>query len=105
MKFTREEMKRLQAAVAKDPIFATRVWSLRDNAGLVAVRWSLRRKRIVGVYEAAKQGIDGGGDKWCTLCEVHGCMVTHRTRAIAESFASHPEDFCEDCRDGGECQL
>ena len=46
---------------------------------------------------------DEGGDPtqpWETVCEAHGGVCSHETRTVAESFLSHPEEWCEDCMHG-----
>jgi hypothetical protein len=35
---------------------------------------------------------------WTTVCEDHGGCVSHRTRKLAESWLSHPEDWCPGCK-------
>ena len=60
---------------------------------------SLRQRRIVGVYDAEQMGESDDGGKWVTVCEMHGSLVFHSTRDAAEAVASHPEEFCDDCRE------
>jgi hypothetical protein len=36
---------------------------------------------------------------WATVCDTHGNYVLHKTRRLAESFMSVPEEFCETCQD------
>lgn len=33
---------------------------------------------------------------WCTVCETHGRLVGHDTRSLAISWASAPEEWCND---------
>lgn len=35
-----------------------------------------------------------------TICVDHGGVCSHETRKLAESFLSHPEEWCEDCMYG-----
>lgn len=37
------------------------------------------------------------GLPWMTICEEHGGCVCHETLAVARSWASAPEGWCEDC--------
>ena len=37
---------------------------------------------------------------WETICEPHGGVCSHATRALATAFLSHPEEWCEDCMHG-----
>jgi hypothetical protein len=39
---------------------------------------------------------DPEGGRWVTICE-HGSLVNHPTLALARSFASAPEMWCEEC--------
>ena len=41
---------------------------------------------------------DDGG-RWVTVCDVHGGNVNHETLALARSWASSPEWFCDECSD------
>ena len=34
---------------------------------------------------------------WYSVCETHNYLVGHRTKQIAEAFASQPWSFCEEC--------
>lgn len=53
------------------------------------------------VYLVDRGGSDGWGDwRWETVCETHGGVCSHETRALAESWLSHPEEWCEDCMNG-----
>lgn len=103
--FTIAETHRLKEALDKGPEFAALIWDARKDDGLVALRWSLREQRLVGVYDG-REGSGGVEDdlRWYTLCllpgEKHGGLVYHRTRKTAEDWASHPQDYCEGCRDG-----
>lgn len=42
---------------------------------------------------------DPDGGRWATICEDHGGVVNHDTQAIAQSFASCPEEWCPDCQE------
>ena len=37
---------------------------------------------------------------WETICVHQGGVCSHETRALAESFLSHPSEWCEDCMYG-----
>ena len=45
--------------------------------------------------EAREQGYTW--NRWETICVDHGTVCSHETRAIAESWASHPDEWCEPC--------
>ena len=70
-------------------------------AGCVQQRRALSTGRLVGVYQAgqAKVDDDAGESCWSTVCEDHGSIVSHRSLKTARSWATAPEDWCEDCRD------
>lgn len=36
-------------------------------------------------------------NRWYTVCRTHGFLVGHRTRALAQSWAAAPEEWCEEC--------
>jgi hypothetical protein len=60
-----------------------------------------RRARSTGtqvtVYDGIPSGFDIDGGRWQTVCDPHGFIVSHETRALAVSFASAPEQWCEVC--------
>jgi hypothetical protein len=107
--FTIAETHRLKEALDKEPEFAALIWDARKDDGLVALRWSLREHRLVGVYNGrlGSGGVEDDGEHdlpWYTLCllpgDEHGGIVHHRTRADAEAWASHPDESqCGGCRD------
>ena len=37
--------------------------------------------------------------RWETICEEHGSVCSHPTRALARSFLAAPEEWCEECRE------
>lgn len=37
---------------------------------------------------------------WETICAEHGGVCSHETRAVAEAWLSHPDEWCEDCMYG-----
>jgi hypothetical protein len=54
----------------------------------------------VWTTSAELMGLDpcGGDCAWYNGCETHGAIVGHATLRLARSFASCPEEWCEDCR-------
>lgn len=70
-----------------------------SRAGCVAYRRAQSMGTYVGLYHADEAGIESDPEgKWATVCEEHHTLVTHRTRVIAASHLSHPEEWCEDCQ-------
>lgn len=43
---------------------------------------------------------DDGGGRWETVCDEHGGVCSHETRALAQSFVPVPAEWCEDCTFG-----
>jgi hypothetical protein len=41
---------------------------------------------------------DGNDARWETICEPHGTVCSHETRAVAEGFMAEPTTWCEDCQ-------
>lgn len=37
---------------------------------------------------------------WETICADHGGVCSHETRALAEAWLPHPDEWCEDCMNG-----
>lgn len=37
--------------------------------------------------------------RWYNVCEEHGFLVGHQTLALARSFASVPNEWCEACQE------
>lgn len=67
-----------------------------DAAGLVQVRTARQTGRVVGVYNALVAGMEESG--WASVCEVHGTLVVHETRALATAHAADPCGWCHRCR-------
>jgi hypothetical protein len=36
---------------------------------------------------------------WATVCEEHGGLCTHPTRALALAWAPHPDEWCPTCQE------
>lgn len=36
-------------------------------------------------------------NKWLTMCETHGFIIHHSTRALAVAWSAQPEGWCEGC--------
>lgn len=54
---------------------------------------------MVGVYHGEQSGLEvDPDDPWVTVCEEHGTLVSHPTRALASAHASDPLGWCEECR-------
>jgi hypothetical protein len=70
------------------------------SAGLVGYARSRATGTIVGVYNGAAAGLDtaDGAEPWTTVCEDHAGVCAHRTRALAMSWASHPDEWCPICQ-------
>ena len=59
-----------------------------------------REGTTVGLYRSAEAGIETDPEwPWATVCEPHGGVVCHRTRAEAEAALSHPKDWCPTCQE------
>ncbi len=62
-----------------------------------------RRCRFTGTWVTACTAEQAGvrvedGLKWFTVCETHGFLVGHPTKALALSWMASPEGFCERCQ-------
>jgi hypothetical protein len=70
---------------------------LNGIAGLRAQRRNRTTGTLVGLYDGEPAGMDTEGGRWQTVCEDHGTICSHETMKVAESFLSHPQNWCEDC--------
>jgi hypothetical protein len=72
---------------------------LRMNAGAVASRVNRMTRTTITLYNSVEAGLENDPEgKWSTVCENHGAIVSHATRAYAASAMSCP-DWCDDCRE------
>jgi hypothetical protein len=71
---------------------------LRVNAGAVESRRARSTKTTVTLYNNELAELDSS-EPWSTVCENHGSICTHQTRATAHSWMACPEGWCEDCRE------
>jgi len=69
------------------------------NAGLRESRTNPTTKTRVGLYQAEEAGLCSEAGKWVTVCETHGTLCNHRTRALASFHLAAPWGWCEDCRE------
>lgn len=73
---------------------------LPDHAGIVLYRKARSTGTHVGLYKSVEAGIETDPEyPWSTVCEPHGGVVCHETRKKAESFLSHPEEWCPVCQE------
>lgn len=70
---------------------------LRDNAGAVVSRRCHATGTTVTLYDGEAANLDTDGGRWSTVCEDHGIVICHLTRAAAEAHLSHPDEWCEVC--------
>lgn len=66
------------------------------NAGLIRTRRCRATKRLVSVYDGIAAGMDTDAGRWQTVCEDHGTVISHQTRALALAHSRSPE-WCEVC--------
>lgn len=59
---------------------------------------------MISVGRAEDLGVDPSAGPWATICEDHGLIVNHRTRALAESHAPDPLGWCEGCREDADAR-
>lgn len=71
--------------------------TLPDFAGIKVYRKAQETGTYVGLYDGEAAGMDTDGGRWQTVCEAHGWIISHPTRALAEAFLSHPLEWCERC--------
>lgn len=91
------------------------------DSGLENVRWEVkvsnkkprkarsapvtRRNRETGFEVTVGHAFDVGLEyeqgevHWYTICEEHSSCVGHRTKQLANDFASTPWSFCEQCEE------
>lgn len=71
---------------------------LAYNAGAVESRVNRQTGTVVTVYNTEKANIAPDDGPYATVCEDHGCILTHSSRRRATSCMACPADWCEDCR-------
>ena len=74
--------------------------AMPDYAGLIS--WTRNRDTgtRIGVYNGEEAGFDttDGTQPWSTVCEDHGEICSHDTRARALGFAPCPREWCSQCQ-------
>ncbi len=60
----------------------------------------------VSIYDSVAQGLetddpsdDGESSRWTVVCETHSTLVVCSTMSMARYTMSHPESFCDECRE------
>ena len=80
-------------------------YGLHGIAGLVQKTRARSTGTEVGLYAADQAGMESdSATPWCTVCEEHGSIVCQETLYSAQRSAPHPEEWCDDCRDGTEAE-
>ena len=73
---------------------------LPDHLGIVLYRKARSTGTHVGLYRSVEAGIEPDpATPWSTVCEEHGGVVCYATRQNAESYLSHPEQWCPVCQE------
>lgn len=73
-----------------------------ERAGCIALRTTRKGVRV-GLYLSAEGGLETDPEHpYSTVCEMHGTLVCHETRRSAERCLSHPDMWCDECRDQGK---
>lgn len=76
-----------------------RQYSFKGLAGCVTQTKSRRTGTLVGIYHGLQSGLEADPEcPWVTVCEAHGCLVSHGSLRLAKMSAPAPDDWCEDCR-------
>lgn len=82
-----------------DPEAAVRMLELAlENRQPAQRRRARSTGTMVAVWRAEDLGMDPEDGPWVTLCEDHGGVVHHPTRALATSWAADPEGWCPGCQ-------
>lgn len=73
-------------------------YGFNDLAGCVTQRISRLTGLKVGLYHSEQAGLDySDRGTWTTVCEEHGCLVTHESLSLAKSHLADPAGWCEVC--------
>jgi hypothetical protein len=86
------------ATFEADVMIAKTRWPETVHAGKRERRRCRATGTIVALYDGAQADMDTEGGRWQTVCEDHGTVVSHRTKALAASHLSHPDEWCEECQ-------
>lgn len=68
------------------------------SARVVQRRKARSTGTIVEVIDNRDQGFMDDDQRWYTLCDDHGGLVGHASRALACSWAVEPEMWCPTCQ-------
>ena len=69
-----------------------------ERSGCLKLRTTRKGVRV-GLYRSLEAGMESDPDHpYSTVCEEHNTLVCHETRRSAEQCLSHPEMWCEECR-------
>lgn len=71
---------------------------LKHNAGAKVSRVAKSTKTVVTLYDGIEAQMDVEGGRWQTVCDTHSNVVAHRSKSVALSHLSYPEEWCDDCQ-------
>ena len=84
----------------REDLVLRRESKLPNHPGVVLYRKARSTGTHVGLYRSYESGFESDPEwPWSTVCDEHGGIVCHATRKAAETFLSHPEDWCPTCKD------
>lgn len=70
-----------------------------NNAGLLVSRKNRKTGYYTSLYKSAEAGIESDPDlPYATVCEQHGLLVCHSSRALAMGNLSQPFEWCSYCQ-------
>lgn len=78
------------------PRKAKTIHCVDGRSGCYQLRKARENGVMVGVYYNADAGLDTS-EPWSTVCEDHGCVVSHDSLRLALTHASNPSGWCEEC--------
>lgn len=76
---------------------AVQEWQDR-RVGIMARRRNRETGTTILLVDRQRSGAPDDGHRWETICDEHGTVCSHTTRALAEDWMAQPTGWCEDCQ-------
>lgn len=72
---------------------------ISSRSGCLKLQRSRATGTMVGLYRSAESFEEDLALPYTTVCEDHGTLASHATRALAEAAMPAPHSWCDDCHE------
>lgn len=71
----------------------------REFSGYIYCKTVRSTYSVVSIVDGQLANMCTEGGRWYNICETHHEILQHKTVSLAHLYSSHPEEWCEKCKD------